>query len=162
MNNTPLLQTSDGLSFPGLIWCIVCAITGITLLVLAGLDYTKGHKMVRSMNIIQAELPQTIQEHGAAMRPLTEKIEKQEETAITSNQYIKLGSEIRKINDAHSYQISTWRNLKKELDEAGEKLQQAMAEIQFSKANLESTGMSGDNIEILLRQLCEQAEKNLR
>jgi hypothetical protein len=149
-------------SIPSLIWSGCCLTAGITFLVLSGLDYAKGSRTKRSLNIIQTELSQAVQEHGATLRLLTETIAKQEERAITSNQYIKLGSEIRGINDAYSYQISTWRNLKKDLDETGEKLQQAMAEIQFAKANLESSGMTQENIENLLRQLCEQAEKNLR
>lgn len=150
------------LSIPALVWSGFCLTAGITLLVLTGLDYAKGSKIKRSLNIIQTELSQAVQKHGTALRLLTETIGKQKENDITSNQYIKLGSEIRQINNTHSYQISTWRNLKKDLEEAGEKLQQAMAEIQFAKANLESSGMPQENIELLFRQLCEQAQKNIR
>ncbi len=160
--NYPPPSPAPRLSIPTLVWSGCCLIAGITFLVLSGLDYAKGSRTKRSLDFIQTEFSQTVQAHGSALRLLAEITAKQEETAITSNQYIKLGSEIRSINDAHSYQISTWRNLKKDLDEAEEKLQQAIAEIQFAKANLESSGMSLENIETLLRQLCEQAEKNLR
>lgn len=160
--NYPPPSPAPRLSIPALVWSGCCAITGITFLILASLDYAKGSRTKRSLNIIQTELSQAVQAHEIALRLLTETTGKQEETTITNNQYIKLGKEMRSINDAHSYHISTWRNLKKDLGEAGEKLQQAMAEIQFAKANLESSGMSRENIEILLRQLCEQAEKNPR
>jgi len=130
-------------------------------LVLSGLDYAKGYKTRRTLDSIQTEFSQTVQEHGSTLHLLAEITEKQKETEIISGQYIKLGNEIREIYNAHSYQISSWRNLKKNLNEAGGKLQQAMAEIQFAKANLESSGMSREKVENLLRQLCEQMGKDL-
>lgn len=141
-------------------WSGCCAIAGIIFLILASLDYAKGSKTKRSLNIIQTELSQAVQAHEIALRLLTETTGKQEETDIMHNQSIKLDGEVRSIKG--SYPTSTWRNLKKDLDKAGEELQMAMAEIQFAKANLESSGMSREAIEKLLLQLCEQEEKNHR
>ncbi len=159
--NYPPHSPTPRLSIPALVWSGCCAIAGIIFLILASLDYAKGSKTKRSLNIIQTELSQAVQAHEIALRLLTETTGKQEETDIMHNQSIKLGEEVRSIKDSY-YPISTWRNLKKDLDKAGEELQMAMAEIQFAKANLESSGSSREDIEKLLLQLCEQEEKNHR
>ncbi len=140
--NYPSPFPAPRLSIPALVWSGCCVIAGITFLTLASLDYAKGSKTKRTLDFIQEEFSQTVQEHGSALRLLAEVTEKQGETEIISRQYIKLGNEIREIYNAHTYQISSWRNLKKNLNETGKKLQQAMSEIQFAKANLESSGQA--------------------
>lgn len=159
---TPPQSPTPRFSFPALLWCSCCLIAGITFLVLAGLDYTKCTQTQKSLNNLQSEISQTVQEHDSALSLLTELTEKEAENAITRDQHTKLDTENRKIKESLYVQISSFRNLKKDLTEGSHKLQQAMSEIQFAKAKLEASGMSRENVENLLRELCEQTEKKLR
>lgn len=160
--NTPPHSPTSRFSIPALMWSTCCLISGITFLVLAGLDYTKCAQTQKSLNNLQSEISQTVQEHDSALTLLTELTEKETENAIARDQHIKLEGENRKIKESLYVQISSFRNLKKDLTEGSHKLQQAMSEIRFAKAKLEASGMSRENIENLLRELCEQTEKKLR